>query len=395
VIKTISGLSQLVNDSQSQALLKGNVAYLCHSASVTPDFEIGVMPLKRLLGKRLVKLMGPQHGFVTDVQDNMIETGHFHHPYFDLPVYSLYSDTRKPNETMLDGVDTLVVDLQDVGTRVYTYISTLGLAMQACAEKGIRLVVLDRPNPVGGDMIEGNVLLPQLKSFVGLYEMPMRHGMTMGEVALYAKKELDLDIDLHVIAMKNWRRSMYWRETGLPWVNPSPNLSTPESAITFCGSVLFEGTNISEGRGTTRALEIVGAPGIEPFSFADKVTALLPEYGINGVVLRPIQFAPTFQKHAGKSCGGVHIHPTSNQFKSWRLGQVLMHVLYRELGEKFAWNDRPYEYEFDRLAIDFINGDERLRQWVETSGDPEKLIELENDGIEAFNSKRQASLLYS
>lgn len=394
--KTITGLERLVNTKTLQDSIKGNIGYLCHSASIDSAFNTGVVLLQKIFGGRLKKLFGPQHGFVTDVQDNMIETTHYTHPYFKIPVYSLYSDTRTPTDEMLEGLDTLIVDLQDVGTRVYTYISTLSLLMEKCRGRDIKILVLDRPNPVGGEMIEGCLLNPDYKSFVGRYPIPQRHSMTMGEVGLYGQKILKTDCHLEVVKMEGWKRSMYWQDTGLPWVLPSPNLPTPEGAITFAGTVLFEGTNISEGRGTTRPLEVAGYPGIESFSFCEKILKRFHEEGLSaGFNLRPIIFLPTFQKHQGKHCGGVHIHPTvNNQFASWTVSQMLCREFKRELGNEFQFHDKPYEYEFHKLAIDLINGTDEVRLWVERLGSLSDLKKLETKGHDQFINERAQILLY-
>lgn len=394
--KTISGLERLVNEKELQSRIKGNIGYLCHSASIDSHFNVGVNLLQKTFGSRLVKLFGPQHGFVTDVQDNMVETNHYVHPFFKIPVYSLYSETRTPTDEMLEGINTMIVDLQDVGTRVYTYISTLALLMEKCRGKDINIVVLDRPNPVGGELIEGTILDPDFKSFVGMYPIPQRHSLTMGEVGMFGKKILNVDCNLSVIEMKNWNRKKFFKDTNLPWVLPSPNLSTMESAITFAGTVLFEGTNISEGRGTTRALEVAGFPGIEPFSFCDRVLKIMKEEGLTeGFNLRPVVFLPTFQKHQGKNCGGIHIHPIINsQFKSWTIGQIICREFFRELGPEFKWNDKPYEYEFHKLAIDLINGTDSPRLWVEKLGTLKELEAIEKIGHNDFLNQRDNILIY-
>ncbi len=394
--KVITGLERLIAEKSLQETIKGNIGYLCHSASIDSQFNTGVILLQKLFGPRLKKLFGPQHGFVTDVQDNMVETTHYTHPYFKIPVYSLYSETRSPSDEMLEGLDTLIIDLQDVGTRVYTYISTLSLIMEKCVKRDIKLVVLDRPNPVGGLMMEGTILKPGYESFVGRYPIPQRHALTMGEVGLFGQKILKTDCQLEVITMKNWKREMYFCDTKLPWVLPSPNLSTMESAITFAGTVLFEGTNISEGRGTTRALEVAGFPGIESFSFTENVMKRFQSEGlIEGYNLRPIIFLPTFQKHQGQNCGGVHIHPTVNsQFKSWTISQMLCREFKRELGEKFEFHNKPYEYEFHKLAIDLINGTDEVRLWVEKLGPLEELYKIETQGYETYQKQREKILIY-
>lgn len=394
--KTITGLERLLVEKPLQDSVKGNIGYLCHSASITSHFDTGVIKLKNLFGNRLTKLFGPQHGFVTDVQDNMVETKHYIHPYFKIPVYSLYSETRIPTDEMLADLNTIIVDLQDVGTRVYTYISTLALLIEKCQQKDIEILILDRPNPVGGEMVEGSILKPDFKSFVGVYPIPQRHSLTMGEVGRYGTKILKHDANVKIIEMKNWNRSMYFKDTNLPWVLPSPNLSTMESAITFVGTVLFEGTNISEGRGTTRALEVCGFPGIEPFRFWEDMMTVFKKEGLTeGFNLRPIVFLPTFQKHQGLNCGGVHIHATEpHKFKSWAVSQILCRELYHLLGDKFKWNDKPYEYEFHKLAIDLINGTDEVRLWVEKNGSLNDLIKIEQLGMDQFLNQRENILIY-
>jgi uncharacterized protein YbbC (DUF1343 family) len=390
-----TGLQELIEVTDIQKKIKGNIAYLCHGASITKDFQIGIIALKKIFGERFIKIFGPQHGFVGDVQDNMVETNHYHHPYFNLPVYSLYSETRSPTEEMLAGVDTIIVDLQDVGVRVYTYISTLMLLMKECAKTGTHVFVLDRPNPIGGKLVEGVILEDAYKSFVGITNIPQRHGMTMGEVAVFMKKHEKIDCKLSIVPMKGWHREMMFSETGLPWVNPSPNLPTADGAYCFPGTVLFEGTNISEGRGTTRSLEIIGHPKIEPFSLLDKLNPVIKAWKLTGFVLRPIIFRPTFQKHQGISCGGFQIQVTHPKiFHAWKLGQLLMHELYIHLGEDFKWKSEPYEYVYDKLAIDVINGTEKLRHWVEKSGSSHDLFELEKEGQKAFLEFRKEILIY-
>jgi len=324
----------------------------------------------------------------------MIETNDFIHPYFKIPVYSLYGKTRIPTDEMLEGVDTLVVDLQDVGTRVYTYISTLTLAMEKCATLGIKVVVLDRPNPVGGEIIEGAILEDEFRSFVGRYAMPQRHAMTMGEVGHFAKNNYNIDVEYEVVKMDGWKRSMFWHDCNLPWVNPSPNLPTPEGTLVFVGTVLFEGTKLSEGRGSTRSLEVVGHPKIEPFKFVEHLNKVVGN--IEGAILRPCTFHPMFQKHGGLTCGGVHIHPTNwKTFRPWRTSQLLCREFRKELGNDFQWQDAPYEYEYDKLAIDLINGTSKVREWIERDGSLKELVDIEKIGYEKYHDMKKSSLLYS
>lgn len=395
-MKTINAIDEIKNNLELQKLFKGNIALLCHSASVDQNLVSSVLVFKELFKEKFIKIFGPQHGFVSDVQDNMIETDHYIHPYFKLPIYSLYSETRVPTDEMLKDVNTFVIDLQDVGTRVYTYISTLTYILEKCATKNIRVIVLDRPNPVGGKIIEGNILEKEFTSFVGCLPIPQRHGLTIGEFAVFAKNLLSIDIDLHVIRMKNWTRDMTWIDTKIPWLNPSPNLPTMDSALTFCGTVLYEGTNISEGRGTTRSLETIGHPKIEAYSFFESIKEKLSEIDNDSFILRPTVFMPTFQKHAGIACGGIQIHVTDpKKFKSWQVGQFLCRELYHFLKNDFEWIKKAYEYEYDKLPIDLINGSEKIRNWVENNGSIASLVELEKIGHENYSKLRTASLLYN
>jgi len=390
-----TGLDNLEQSTDLQRKIKGNMAYLCHSASVNRQLKSGVVILKKLFGKRLKKLFSPQHGFDTTVQANMVESKDFFHPYFKIPVHSLYSNTRVPTLEMLQGIDTILVDLQDVGTRVYTYFSTMTLLMEVCAQNGIAVVILDRPNPIGGKIIEGNVLKDNFKSFVGRFPLPMRHGMTMGELAIFVKKFHEIDCNLLIIPMKNWKRKHFFQNTDLHWVLPSPNLPTAKSALSFVGTVLFEGTNISEGRGTTRSLEIIGHPKIEPFEFKEYLDVKLKKLPLKGFKLRPMTFMPTFEKHQDKICGGFQIHVTDKKtFRPWSLSQILCRELYHFLGENFSWNTKPYEYEFEKLAIDLINGSDELRYWVEKNGGFDELQAIEKQGRNDFELKRYEVLLY-
>jgi len=370
-----------------------NIALLCHAASVNKELEHSINIFKGVFGDSLKKVFGPQHGLIGNVQDNMIESDHYDHPFFKLPIYSLYSETRTPSEEMLKGIDTIFVDLQDVGCRIYTYIYTTTLLMKKCAELNIKVVILDRPNPIGGVQIEGNILDEHFKSFVGLHPLAIRHGLTIGEIAVMANKLWQSPCDLSVIEMKGWKREMYFRDTGLPWVLPSPNLATPEAAITFVSTVMYEGTNISEGRGTTISLENLGHPAIEPYSFCEEIAPKLKH--MNGFKLRPCIFQPTFQKHARVDCGGFQIHVTDREaFVPWELGQVLMREFYHHLGPKFQWTDPPYEYEYDDAPINFINGTDKIKKWIEENGSIDKLHSIANENKDEFLKARAEILLY-
>ncbi|GJM28986.1 MAG: hypothetical protein DHS20C17_16210 [Cyclobacteriaceae bacterium] len=373
----------------------GNIGYLANAASVDCQLRHGIYIFQNLFRERLTKVFSPQHGLVGDVQDDMIESDHFHHPYFDLPVYSLYSETRKPTAKMLEGLDHVFIDLQDVGTRIYTYIYTMTYMMEACGEQGIQVIILDRPNPINGQQLEGNLLESEFTSFVGRHKLPVRHGMTIGEIAIMARDVWDIACDLEVIKMEGWKRNMYFQQTGLPWVLPSPNLATPEAALVFPATVIFEGTNISEGRGTTRSLELIGHPGIEPYGWSVKLERVFADLGLTGFTLRPVNFIPTFQKHQGKNCGGYQIHVTDPKlFNPWKVGQILCRELYNYLGNDFRWKPPPYEYEFEKLPFDVINGTNKLRMWVENNGSFDDLLAIEQTGQKEFEKIREKVLLY-
>ena len=388
-MKVSTGLEQLVNQGQLAQKLSGNIGYLCHQASVDSQFIHGIIHCQHLFKQRLKKLFSPQHGLAGEVQDNMVESAHFQHHYFNLPVYSLYSETRVPSGDMLDGLDHVIIDLQDVGTRIYTFISTLSSMMEACGKKGIEVVILDRPNPLGGMAIEGNILQPKFTSFVGLHPLPTRHGMTMGEVAHWLKRYRGVECNLRVIPMQGWQRKSYFEQTALPWIPPSPNMPTVESTIPFVGTVLFEGTQMSEGRGTTRPLEVVGHPQFSPWEHQAKIGQLLITE--QGFALRPCSFQPTFQKHAQQTCGGFQIHVTNRQkFRPWRLAQLLCQYFHHHI-PGLAWRQPPYEYEYQRLPIDLINGTDQLRKWVEQRQDLATLESIEQQGLGPYREQKKNS----
>lgn len=394
--KVLTGIDVLEADKGLQAQFKGNIGVLCHSASVNNKLDHTLQAMLGMFGDQVKKVYGPQHGFVTDVQDNMVETDHTFHPFFKLPIYSLYSETRTPTNEMLEGIDHLFVDLQDVGTRIYTYIYTLTLLLEKCAGLDIEVIVLDRPNPINAETIEGNILEPGFESFVGRHPVPVRHALTIGEVAkMHQKFWAKEKANLRVIEMKNYQRSMSFEDTGLPWVMPSPNLPTVEGCYTFVGTVLFEGTNISEGRGTTRSLEIVGHPKIEAWSWEKELNERLQRAGLQGHKLRPLNFQPTFQKHAGVPCGGYQIHVLDrSKFRPWAVCQILCQEFMNRLGENFKYKEDPYEYEFDKNPVDLINGNEKLRRWYENSGNHEELFEIEAEGLDQYRAQRSEITLY-
>jgi len=316
------------------------VGLLAHPASVNRKLEHSLNVFLKSKKFQLKALFGPQHGIRGETQDNMVEWEGFLDAQTGLPVYSLYGHKRKPETEMLKDIDVLAIDLQDVGSRYYTFIWTMELCMQACLECNKSVIVLDRPNPLGGLAIEGAVLDMSYASFVGQRPLPIRHGMTAGEIANYFKNEFYPSLNLHVIKMQGWKRNMWFDQTKLPWVMPSPNMPTLDTAIVYPGMCLLEGTNLSEGRGTTRPFEIFGAPFIEP----DILIKRLREFKLSGVVFRPMSFLPTFQKHAGKLCGGAQIHVIDrNKFKPFKTGAAILKAVRNLYPEQFRWKEPPYE----------------------------------------------------
>jgi uncharacterized protein YbbC (DUF1343 family) len=368
------------------------VGIVCNHASLDRGFLHIVDRLAAADDLTLAAIFGPQHGFRSDVQDNMIETPHASDPGRRVPIYSLYSETREPTPEMLKGIDVLVVDLQDVGARIYTYIYTMANCMRACARHGVPVIVCDRPNPIGGVDVEGARLVPGFESFVGLFPIPMRHGMTIGELARLFNDVFAIGADLEVVRMEGWRRDMYADQTDLPWVMPSPNMPTLDTAIVYPGTVLFEGLMISEGRGTTRPFELVGAPWIEAERFAQDMNAL----GLTGVHFRPAVFEPTFQKHAKQTCGGCQIHVTARHlFKPVLVGVALAGMFWRTSPAKFAWRQPPYEYEHDKMPIDILAGSDALRKHIEADVPATEIAASWKADEEAFRTLREPYLLYS
>lgn len=340
---------------------------LLHPASVNARLETTLSVLERHHGElfALSALFGPQHGFGGTTQDNMIEWESFPHPRLGCPVFSLYGEHREPTPAMLDTIDVLLVDLQDVGSRYYTFVWTLYLCLRACAARGIPVVVCDRPNPLNGVAVEGTPQLPDYLSFVGLHPLPVRHAMTMGEMAAKFRDEVIPGVDLQVLPMEGWRRDMWFDETGLPWVMPSPNMPTLDTATVYPGMCLFEGTNVSEGRGTTRPFEIFGAPWID----AERLCAALKERELPGVLFREWCFEPTFQKHARNLCQGAHLHVTDrDRFEPWRTGLEILRTIRGLWPRHFEWKEPPYEYEYEKLPIEILLG-APLETFFVTEGD--------------------------
>lgn len=367
------------------------VGVVSNPASVDGAFRHVVDRIAARPGVTLAALFGPQHGFHADAQDNMVETAHARHPRLGAPIHSLYSDTREPTAAMLDGLDLLVIDLQDVGTRVYTYVYTMANCLRAARRRGLPVVVCDRPNPIGGEAVEGPVLDPAFASFVGQFPIPLRHGMTIGELARLFNDRFGIGAELEVVPLEGWSRAAYHDEAGAPWVIPSPNLPTLDSAIVYPGAVLLEGTLLSEGRGTTRPFELFGAPGIDPEGLAGRLNAL----DLPGALFRPATFEPTFQKHAGRPCGGCQIHVTDRRaFRPVLTGVAVIAACREALGDRFGWREPPYEYERDKMPIDVLSGSPALRRQVD-AGRPAADVAAEWDrGLAAFEALRRDVLLY-
>lgn len=335
---------------------------------------------------RLAALYGPEHGIRGDAKEGEV-VGDTIDPYTGLPVYSLYGNTKKPTKEMLEQIDVVILDLQDIGTRYYTYIYTMAYVMEACGEQGKKFVVLDRPNPIGGTAIEGNLLEPSLKSFVGLYPIPNRHGLTIGEMALLYKHEFGIDCDVTVIPMEGWNRDMYYDETGLFWVPPSPNTTCLDMCILYPGTCLIEGTNLSEGRGTTRPFEFIGAPYVEGYQLAKAFN----KRGVDGVIARPISFVPTYQKHLGVRCEGIQLHVTNRMsLHALKAGLLLIETIAELYPQEFAFREgHTGDYSFfDKLA-----GTTVLQSKV-LEGKSSEFLEGLQPQIEQFKTQVRPYLLY-
>ncbi len=397
------GIDVLRQDQELRKRLRGRrLALLGHPASVTSDCRHSLDALVACPDLRVAAAFGPQHGMRGDKQDNMVESADYLDPRHGIPVFSLYGEVRYPTDAMLDAFDVLLVDLQDIGTRIYTYVTTLAYLLDACAKKGKVLWVLDRPNPAGRPL-EGSILEPGWESFVGAAPLVMRHGLTFGELALWLAAEKGLELGLEIVPMKGYHPDAApgygWPVGELSWINPSPNASSLDMARAFPGTVLFEGTTLSEGRGTSRPLEIIGAPDIDGERLLARMDALEPRW-LQGCYLRACWFEPTFHKHAGHLCSGIQIHCDNHaywhdRFKPYRLGALLLKALRLTYPDYPIWRDFPYEYETDRLAIDLLTGGPFLREWVDdTSADPQDLEDRLRPDEDAWSGARAPFLLY-
>jgi uncharacterized protein YbbC (DUF1343 family) len=384
------GIERLLTD-RIELLRGARVGLVCNQASVDHGFRHAADLFHEHPDINLTALFGPQHGIRGDVQDNMIETSHATDRRTGLPIYSLYSETREPTEEMLRDVDVIVFDLQDVGCRIYTFVYTLANCMLAAKKFGKKVIACDRPNPIGGTQVAGNVLDPAFTSFVGQFPIPTRHGMTVCELGRMFNDEFGIGCDLECITIEGWSRQLWYDETDGPWVLPSPNIPTCETAAVFPGSVHLEGTQLSEGRGTTRPFELVGAPYIDAGGFAETLAGL----GLSGVHFRSCVFMPTFQKHGGHACGGVQIHVTDRtSFEPVVAGIAIVKTAFDMYRDDFRWKDPPYEYEYDRNPFDIISGTSRMREAIERG---DSLGEIESSWrapLEQFKATREKFLLY-
>jgi uncharacterized protein YbbC (DUF1343 family) len=373
--------------------LKGSrVGLLVHPASVNKKIEHAVNLFLKSKKFKLKALFGPQHGIRGETQDNMVEWEGFIDKKIGLPVYSLYGNTRKPEPSMIKDIDVMVIDLQDIGSRCYTFIWTMELCFRVCRELNKSIVILDRLNPVGGKITEGPVLDMRYASFVGLRPLPVRHGMTIGEIGIYFRNEFYLSMDLYVIKIQGWKRNLWFNETDYPWIMPSPNMPTLDTATVYPGMCLIEGTNLSEGRGTTRPFEIFGAPFIEP----DSLLKYLKEFKLPGIVFRPVYFQPTFQKHAGKLCGGAQIHIVDKEkIKPFKTGVAILKAMHDLYQEQFAWKQPPYEYETEKMPVDILSGTNRIRIDIEKGERLNRMEEWWKEECSQFNKRfRKKYLIY-
>jgi uncharacterized protein YbbC (DUF1343 family) len=398
------GIDRLLDEPELRKPLAGRrVALLAHPASVTRNLFHSLDALAALGDVRMSAAFGPQHGLRGDKQDNMVESPDFKDPVHGIPVFSLYGEVRRPTPAMMDTFDVLLVDLQDLGCRIYTFVTTLRYVLEEAAKAGKEVWVLDRPNPVGRP-VEGLTLRPGCESFVGAGPMPMRHGLTLGELSRWFVATLRLDVDCQVIPMEGWMPDTApgygWPLGARTWVNPSPNAPNLWMARCYPGSVMLEGATLSEGRGTTRPLELLGAPDVDARALLQEMRALAPGW-TRGCRLRPCYFEPTFHKHVGKLCGGFQVHVEDSAyydhegFKPWRLFALAFKALRRLQPDYVIWRDFPYEYEKDRLAIDVINGSDLLRRWVDDPGaTPADLDALAVADETAWRAERESALLY-
>ena len=397
------GIDRLLEETRLRKPLQGQrVALLAHPASVTRNLVHSMDALAALDDIDLTAAFGPQHGLRGDKQDNMIESEDYLDPVHGIPVFSLYGEVRRPSREMMEHFDVLLVDLQDLGCRIYTFITTLRYLLEAATRYKKRVIVLDRPNPAGRP-VEGLILRPGWESFVGAGPIPMRHGLTMGEIGRWFIRTLKLDVEYEVITMEGWQPDAApgygWPLNERNWINPSPNATNLWMARCYAGTVMLEGTTLSEGRGTTRPLELFGAPDIDSHKLLTAMEHIAPQW-IKGCTLRECWFEPTFQKHVGQLCAGIQIHVEGDTydhqaFRPWRLMALAFKALRQVSPDYKIWRDFPYEYEHDQLAIDLINGSELLRLWVDDdNATPADLEALASSDERSWESQRSTALYY-
>ena len=387
-----TGLEALIEDFPEK-IRGARIGVVCHPASVDAELRHALDRLQAV-GAQIVAIFGPEHGARGEAQDMEDVADLPLDPRLGVPVHSLYGasfDSLTPHQEQLEGLDALVIDLQDVGTRYYTFVWTMALCMEAAGKAGVRVLVCDRPNPINGVTVEGNMIKPGFESFVGLHPLPNRHGLTPGEIARYVQIQRGIRCELEVLPLRGWRREMYFEDTELPWVYPSPNMPTVETALVYPGMCLVEATELSEGRGTCRPFEVAGAPGIDPEALA----ADLSRNNLPGCRFRPLYFRPKFQKHAGGTCGGVQIHVTDRQaFDSYSTGVAFLQSVKRVAPEAFVWREKPYEFVADIPAIDLLAGDAQLRLALDADADLRELTQQWVQERAEFEATRREILLY-
>ncbi len=384
------GIEKLLETSPKW-LGEKRIGLLINQASVDSHLRSTANLLVQLYPGNIKALFGPQHGIEGEKQDNMVESQDFTHPQFKIPVFSLYGATRIPTREMFEHIDILIIDLQDVGTRVYTFISTMAYCLEAAKQHGKKVVVLDRPNPIGGDKVEGNPLKDEFRSFVGIHPIPMRHGLTIGELALLFNDHYQIGCELEVITMEGWHRHMLFKETGLHWTLPSPNMPSQVTALVYPGQVILEGTNLSEGRGTTIPFQLCGAPFIDPYQLKRKVQ----QRKLPGILLREVFFQPTFNKWQNEVCGGLQIHLTDPKiFKPYFTTLAIVQDIISLYPGHFSWREPPYEYEREKMPVDLIIGDKNLREGIEQQKDINELENSWQKELEDFKEIAQHYFLY-
>ncbi len=388
--KVLTGLD-LFGEGYWNKLKGSKVGLLSNQASLDRNLIHAKEIISGLLPGQLKALFGPQHGYGGEDQDNMVETDHSLDPELEIPIFSLYGRNREPLPEMLDLIDVLIIDLQDVGTRVYTFASTMLNCLKSASNSGKRVIILDRPNPIGGEILEGNILRPELYSFVGPFRLPMRHGLTMGEMAEIFNHELKIGSDLDVIPLRGWRRPMTWHDVDLRWIMPSPNMPLPETAHVYPGQVIWEGTNLSEGRGTCRPFEIFGAPYLN----TGLIKKRLAKVAAQGCYLQEISYRPTFHKWEGEICRGFMIHILDYRtYRPYLTAIALLQAVIETHGDYFQWKEAPYEYEYEKMPIDMILGDPELKDQIEKGADIWEIDEKWFSELQEYIEWRRPYLLY-